>query len=147
MLVVGHDAAKLLEQVEADLRLPVLDRRAKLREAVADSDRAHVMARVAQAAHDIELRAVFGSRLLADALERLRRHERFVNEDEDAKLLHADSAAACARRRIGQPVRERLDLRGAGDAGPHRSRQRRRAVVRAGELPGHGGGRLRIARA
>ena len=38
MLVVGDDAAELLEEIEADLRLPVVDGRPQLRQAVADAD-------------------------------------------------------------------------------------------------------------
>ena len=104
VLVVGDDAAELLEQVEADLRLEILDRRAQLRQAVADADRPHVVARRAQAADDVELGPALGRRLFGDAVERLRRHQRLVDEDEDAQPRHGlrRPARAARRRRAGR---------------------------------------------
>ena len=65
-----------------------LDRRAQFRQAVADADRSHVVARCAQAADDVEFSPALGRRLFGDALERLRRHQRLVNQDKDAQPRH-----------------------------------------------------------
>ena len=66
MLVVGHDAAEFLQQVEADMRLPVLDRRAQLAEAVADAERPHLVPALAQPRDDVVFGAEFVGLLLGE---------------------------------------------------------------------------------
>jgi hypothetical protein len=95
VLVVDGLAVKLLEQIEGDVRLPALDRIANRLELVFHAERPHVVPGGTQRAHDIVFSLPLVYFLFAVSLERIRRHEFRMHEDQNAKALH--NASHCRR--------------------------------------------------
>jgi hypothetical protein len=56
VLIVRRQAVELLEEIEGDVRLPLLDRLADDPQVAPDPERAHLVAELAQRAHDVVLR-------------------------------------------------------------------------------------------
>jgi hypothetical protein len=88
VLVIGDDAVELLEQIEDDIRLPVGNRAAQLRQTVEHADAAYVMAALAQRSGDVELRPPLLDLLFAVTFEALRGHQARVHHDERAQSPH-----------------------------------------------------------
>ena len=89
VLIVGHDAVELLEQVEDDVRLPLHDRAAQVHEVVVHAERHHLVAGFLEMRDDVVLGAPLIDFLLGDAAQRVRRHERRVHQHQGAQLLHS----------------------------------------------------------
>src|SRR5579863_2284058 len=104
MLIVGDDAVELLEQIEDDVRFPVGDRGAQLRETVEHTDTAHIVSELAQTRSDVVLRAPLLDLFLAVAFETLRRYQARVHHDERAQSSHKGSwgVAPCEYRPVSR---------------------------------------------
>ena len=89
VLIVGDDAVELLEQIEDDVRLPVDDGAAQLRQAVAQAQWHHVMAGGLQMRNHVVFGAPFVDFLLGEAVQRIRRHQRRVHQHQGTHFLHS----------------------------------------------------------
>ena len=89
VLVVGDDALEFLEQVERDVRLPVGDRVAQVRQVVAHAEHLHFVAHRAQRRRDVVLGPPVVDLLLGVAARVLRRHQGLVHQHQHAPLLHS----------------------------------------------------------
>src|SRR5207245_6677636 len=89
VLIVGDDAVEFLEQVEHDVRLPLGDRAAQLRQAVEHAEAAHVMLELAERRDDVVLGAPLLDFLFAVTFETLRRHQALVHHGQGAQLPHS----------------------------------------------------------
>ena len=69
MLIVGDDAVEFLEQIEHDVGLPIDDRAAQLREAIAQAQGQHVVARGLQMRYDVVFGAPFVDFLLRQSVQ------------------------------------------------------------------------------
>src|SRR6266566_2033635 len=91
VLVVDGLAVELLEQIEDDVRFPALDFVADRLELVLDAARPHLVAGLAQRAHDVILGLPPVDFLLAAALDRVRRNQVRMQEHQNEKPLHSAS--------------------------------------------------------
>ncbi len=87
MLIVDGHSVELFQQIERDVRLPIVDGRANYPQIALHPDRLHLMAELSQRRNNVVLRSPF-HRLQIMTIHMVRRDEVFVHEDEHAQSLH-----------------------------------------------------------
>ena len=91
VLIVGDDAVEFLQEIENDIRLPVGDCAAQLREAVQHSHATDVVPRFAQGRGDVVLSPPLFDFLFCMTFEIFRRHQTLVHDHERAHFFHKRS--------------------------------------------------------
>ena len=89
VLVVRDLALKLHEQIEHDMRLPVLDRFADRAQLIRHAERVHFVPVGPQRADHVVLGLPTVDLRFAVALERIRGHQILVEDHQDAESLHS----------------------------------------------------------
>jgi hypothetical protein len=89
VLVIDRDAVKLLQQIEGDVRLPLLDRLAELSQIVPQAERPHFVPQFPQRRNDVKLGFPRLDLLLGVSLQAVGRDEVFVHQDQHSKFSHS----------------------------------------------------------
>ena len=87
VLIVKRITMKLLEQVERDVRFVLEQRIADHVELIVETDRIDLMAHLLQRRNNVEFSLDFQFFFVGETVQRIRRDEIFVHENDDAQFL------------------------------------------------------------
>src|SRR5260370_35316997 len=94
-MIVRDEAVESLRQVEYDVRLPVDDGAPQFGQAVAQAQGPDLMTLGFQMRNDVVFGSPFVDLLLGRALQRIRRHERRMHENQGTHLSHSETRGNC----------------------------------------------------